>query len=236
MLQVSVSTEAKRVVGPRANFSMASLVQQAIGNSNEVRVLHGHVVALFDEAVVCVDVAARSDDCLRSCWLIDTCRRLWPEPLLACIEHNCVFEMFVPWLVHGLRSALFRSSFSLLIETWAWDLKLEALPVEHLIVVKTRRSCVETDPFASDGLVVTRSLTVLTPHIRLLNASNLILDTEDGILIVDVLTLLTLRYNLGLLASFSSNDANSRVLRGVRQVKAVRRRSEDCIAHCSLLR
>ena len=67
--------------------------------------LHGHVVTLFDEAVVCVDVAAGSDDRLRAGRLVDARRLFRSEALLTRVEHHGVLEMLVPWLVHRLRSA-----------------------------------------------------------------------------------------------------------------------------------
>ena len=203
-------------------------------NSNKVWVLHGHVVALFDEAVVCIDIAAWSNDRLRSSWVIDTCRSLGSESLLACVEYHCVLEMFIPRLTHRLRSALFWSSFGLLVKSWSRDFELETLSIEYLIVVKSRWRGVKTNSFASNCLIVTCSLTVLTPDIGLLNTGHLVLDTEDSILIVDVLALLALCHNLGLLSAFSSNYTDAGILCRVWQVKAVCRRSENCIAHCSL--
>ena len=66
--------------------------------------LHGHVVALLDEAVVGVDVAAGADDSLRASRSVYACGALGAETLLARAEHHGVLEVLVPLLVHGARS------------------------------------------------------------------------------------------------------------------------------------
>ena len=99
--------------------------------------LHRHVIALFDEAVVCVDIASWSDNRLCSCRMINTCCTLWSETFLASVKHYGVLEMLVPRLIHSLRSALF-SCLCVLVKARAWYFELEALSIENLVIVEAR--------------------------------------------------------------------------------------------------
>ena len=99
--------------------------------------LHRHVIALLDEAVVCVDVASWSDNRLRSSRPINTRICFRSETFLASVEHHCILQMLVPGLIHSLRSALL-CSLSVLVEAKAWDFELEALTIENLVIVEAR--------------------------------------------------------------------------------------------------
>lgn len=76
---------------------------------------------------------------------------------------------------------------------------------------------------------------MLLPDVRLLNASDLVFDAKDSILVVDVLALLALGHNLLPLSALAREDPHVRVLCGVAHVETVSSRAEDGVAHCTLL-
>jgi len=197
-------------------------------------VLHGHVVTLLDEAVIRVDVASRPDDWLSSSSMVDARFSFGAEPFLACIEHHSILQVLVARLVHRFGASHF-SLPRVLVQARSRHFKLQGLAVENLVVIEARRGGVETDSLPSNGFVIARTLTVLLPYIWVLNARYLILDTEDGILVVNVLSLLALRHNLLSLASAVAQDADSGLLRRVAQAEAIDSGAENRIAHPTLL-
>ena len=76
---------------------------------------------------------------------------------------------------------------------------------------------------------------MLTPHVLLFNASDLVFNSEDGLLIINVLSLFTLGNDLGPLASHALQDSDARILGRVGHIETIGRRSEDGIAHGTLL-
>jgi len=54
---------------------------------------------------------------------------------------------------------------------------------------------------------------MVTPNILLLDASDLILDAEDGFFVIDMLALFTLCHDLGSFASLAFQDADIWVVR-----------------------
>ena len=76
---------------------------------------------------------------------------------------------------------------------------------------------------------------MLLPDVRLLNASDLVFDAKDSILIVDVLALLALGHNLLPLSALTRKDPHIRILCREAHVETVRSGAEDGVAHCTLL-
>ncbi len=182
--------------------------------------LHRHVETFLDKRAIGIDVATRAYDSLRASAMIDTAGSLGSESFLAGVEDDG--EVFVARLIHcpgSLRILL--SLNSILVEAGAWHFKLQALAVEHLVVVKARRGCIETDTFTSNRLIVTSPRAMLTPNVLVFDASYLVFNSEDGGLVIDVLSMFTLCDNLGALTSIASENANARVLRRVGHVKTI---------------
>ena len=92
-----------------------------IRRSHEVGVLHGHVVALLDEAIVVVDVATRTDDSLRASRVINASSCFGSEASFARVEHNGILKLLASWLIHCARSPLFVDIPTFLVEAWAWN-------------------------------------------------------------------------------------------------------------------
>ena len=98
--------------------------------------LHRHVVAFLDEAIVSVDITARANDRLCASWSIDACGAFRAEPLFACAEDHSILKVLVTLRVHSLRP--FRLVLGILVEARAWYLKLQTLPIEHLVIIEAR--------------------------------------------------------------------------------------------------
>ena len=121
---------------------------------------HRHVVALLDHRVFIGNVGSWAD-VLVSTGLIDiTILTLVLKATLASVEHDSILEMLVPRLTEGPWSAHAVSSCNLqliIILSWPWHLKFEALSVEDLIRVETRRGAVKTNLLAREGFIVSGS-------------------------------------------------------------------------------
>lgn len=196
--------------------------------------LHRHVEALFDKRVFCVDVAARANDGLRATRVVNAAVALRTESLFARIEDDVVLQVLAPCLVHRLRSLAVWLLVG--VQAWAGDIKLETLAVEDLIVVEAGGGCVEPDSLARYSFVVRRPHAVLLPDVGFFDAGDLVFDSENGILVIDVLPLLTLRHNSRSLSSHTLQDSAARVLRRISQFEAIRGRPEEDALHRSLLR
>jgi len=182
-------------------------------------VLHGHVEALFNKAVLRVDVAAWADDRLGAHGLVNARASLGFEPLLARVEHHGILEVLVPRLVH--RAGTFEIRGCFFVETGTWHLELETLAVEDLVVVESRGGGIEADTFARSSFVVSSSHAVLFPNSRIFNAGDLILNAEDLVSVDEVLSLLALSHDLLALPSVTLQDADSGIRCRVGQVKPV---------------
>ena len=107
-----------------------------IRRSHEVGVLHGHVVALLDEAIVVVDVATGTDDGLRASRVIDASSCLGSEASLARVKDDGVLKLLASRLVHRARSLLFVDIPAFLVKAWAGYFKLQTLSIEDLVVIE----------------------------------------------------------------------------------------------------
>ena len=74
---------------------------------------------------------------------------------------------------------------------------------------------------------------MLTPHILVFNAGDLVFDAKHGFFVINVLAVVALSHDLGSLAIVAFQDADSRIGRRVRHIKAISCGAEDGIAHCS---
>lgn len=101
---------------------------------------------------------------------------------------------------------------TILVQARAWYFKLKTRSIEHLVVVEAVRCGIEADPLAIHGLVVARSLFVLFPDIRLINASDLVFDTKESILVVDVLASFTLCNNFCPVSTLCFQNTNTVIL------------------------
>ena len=207
-------------------------------SSDEVRVLHRHVEALLDHRVVRVDVGAGPNNRLRSLLVVNTRVTLRSESLLARVEdHAGVLKLLLgPWLAHRLWPLRILRS-RVLIQARPWHLQLETLPVEDLVVVEARRGSIEAHTLARNRLVITRPRPIALPHVLiLLHASHLIFDAKNGVFIIHVLALFTLRHDLRAFATLALQNANAGIVPLEGHVEAVARRSENGVAHGTLLR
>ena len=110
--------------------------------------LHGHIEALFNHAVLHVHVAAGAYHRLGAARMVETRLPLLLKPLLARIEHDRILQVLVAWLAERARSTL--ESLSLItVLTRARNLELKTLAVENLVEVEPRRSGVEANSLAS---------------------------------------------------------------------------------------
>lgn len=144
--------------------------------------------------------------------MVDARRSLSSEAFFARVEYYTTAEVLAPGLIHRARSPGLLPIPTFLIESGARHLQLKGLSIEHLVVVKARRCSIEADTLSSHNLVIANTLAVLLPDIGFPDARNLVLDTEDSILVVNVLALLALCHNLLLLATLTIKNANSRAL------------------------
>ena len=121
---------------------------------------HRHVVALLDHRVFIGNVGSWAD-VLVSTGLIDiTILTLVLKATLASVEHDSILEMLVPRLTEGPWSAHPISACNLqliIILSRPWHLKFQALSVEDLIRVETRRGAIETNLLAREGFIVSGS-------------------------------------------------------------------------------
>ena len=90
-----------------------------------------------------------------------------------------------------------------------------------MVIIETGRGSVKADSLASNDLIVACSLSVLLPDVRVLDARHLVFYTKDGILVIDMLALLTLRHNLLPLAALAAQNADAVVPPMVLQVESV---------------
>ena len=194
-----------------------------ISKSHKVGVLHRHVIALLDKAIVVVDIASRTDNSLCARSVINACSCFRSEALLARVENDSILKMLATRLVHGAWSLLFLDVPAFLVEAGAGYLEFQALSIEYLIVVEAWRCGIEADALAGNGLVVACTLLVLLPDVRLFNARDLVLNAEDCIFVVHMLALLTLRHNLTPLATLVAQEAYVGVTNSVALVETIGR-------------
>lgn len=110
---------------------------------------------------------------------------------------------------------------TILIEPRSWHLKLQALSVEHLVVVESRRCGIETDALASHALIITCTSAFLLPALIVLDASDLILDAEDRITVIHVLSLIRLGDNLSALAVDGLQESHTWIMRVQLRIEAI---------------
>ena len=172
--------------------------------SDKIWVLHRHVVALLYHWIISVDIGSWTNNWLSACLVIDAGICLASEAFLARVEHDsCPLHLLWTGLTtHRFRaSAILRSRIS--VQAWSWHFQLQALTIEDLVIVESRWGGVEADPLSSDRLVVTSTCLFLLPvGCFILNASDLILNSENCFFVVYMLALLALCNNLCSLASF----------------------------------
>ena len=203
--------------------------------SNEVRVFHWHIEALFYHGVVRVNIWAWPDDRLCTFLVVNAGVALGPETLFTGIEDDSgILKLLAPGLAHSLRAFCVASS-RVLVQTWSWHLQLETLSIEDLIVIESRWGRIEADSLSCDRLVVSGSRALITPDIRVFDASDLIFYTEDGLLVVNMLALFTLCDNLGTLATLTFQNSHCWIIWHHGHAEAVTIRAEDSITHSSLL-
>ena len=121
--------------------------------------LHGHIEALFEHWVVVIDVGPRSDYFGSSCLWSVTIVAFILEALLTGIEHHSIFEMLITRLAISFGSCFASCCLSFRILTRARYFELKALPIEYLVIVEPRWSCIKPYPFASKCLIVS------SPHL-----------------------------------------------------------------------
>ena len=206
--------------------------------SDEVGMLHWHVEAFFNHWIVRVDIRSWSNDRLSAHLMIDTCAGLRAESLLASIEDNSSrLERLdsTSRHSHGLgASAVLWTRVP--VQTRPWHLKFQALSIEDLVVIEAGRGGIETNSFTGSRLIIGSACTLIFPAISIfLNASDLILDSKDSFFIVNMLTLLTLRHNLGPLSRIRLKNTNPWVSCWVWLAKAICCRSEDGVLHTSFM-
>ena len=206
--------------------------------SDEVRVLHWHVEAFFDHWVVRVDIWSWTNDWLCAHLVVNRGAGLRAESPLTCIENDssCLKWLTIASLLsHGLgTSAVLWTCVA--IQARSWNLELQALTIEYLVVIEARRSGVETNSFTSSRLIIGSACTLILPaSCVVLNASDLILNSKDSFFIVDMLTLLALRHNLSPLSRIRLKNANPWVLCWVWLIKAIGCWSEDGVLHASFV-
>ena len=205
--------------------------------SDKVRVLHRHVVALLYHWIVSIDIGSWTNDWLGSCLVVNAGISLASEAFLARIEHNtCSLHLLWTRLTtHRFwASAVLRSWIS--VQAWSWHFQLQALSVEDLVVVESWWGGIETDPLSSNWLVVTgASLLLLPVGGFILNASDLVLNTENCFFIINMLALLALCNNLGSLASLRSKNADAGRRWMVILIEAIGCWLKDGITHIAFL-
>ena len=200
--------------------------------SDKVRVLHWHVETLLDERVLVVDIRARADILLCSRSMVNTLHALRLESLLWRVEHNCILDVLVSWLVEGLWSIWYISL--ILVETWSRHFKFKTSAIEYLVVVESWRGCIKTDSSARCGFKITCSLLPMFPLIQSLHACDLIFSTKDSFFIIDVFSLITLCHNLGSFATFALKDADAWILGWEWHIETIRGRLEHAVWHSLL--
>ena len=144
--------------------------------------------------------------------MVDTCAGLRAESLLASIEDNSSrLERLdsTSRHSHGLgASAVLRTCVP--VQTRPWHFKFQALSIEDLVVIEAWRGGIETNSFTSSRLIIGSTCTLILPaSCVVLNASDLVLDSKDCFFVVDMLTLLALRHNLGPLSRIRLKNTNS---------------------------
>ena len=106
--------------------------------SNEVRVFHRHIEALFYHGVVRVDIRTWSDDRLRALLVVNAGVTLRSETLFTGLEDDAsVLKLLRPGLAHCLRAPCIGRS-RVLVQAWSWHLQLKTLSIEDLIVIESR--------------------------------------------------------------------------------------------------
>ena len=132
--------------------------------------------------------------------MVDAGTGLRAETFLTRIEYH---SSRLKWLINSNRFSHRLGASSVLrtrvtVKTRPWHFKFQALSIEDLVVIEARRCGVETNSFTGRRLIIGSACTLIFPaSSAFLDASDLILDSEDGFFVVNMLTLLTLRHNLG---------------------------------------
>ena len=114
------------------------------------------------------------------------------ESFLRGIENHPVLGVLGSIVLESLWSALDLRLVP--IQTRSWHFKFETLPIEHLVVVESRRSGIETDFPACYLLEVLCSLLSVFPFLKTLDASDLSISSKHLILhrlVVNMLATLT---------------------------------------------
>ena len=211
------------------------LTLKSATSSNKVWMFHRHIEALLYHWVVSINVGAWTNNRLGSLLMVNACIAFRPETLLARIENDTgILKLLISWLIHGLGAFRINRS-GVLIQARAWHLKLETLPVEDLVIIEARGGCIKADTLSGNWLIVASPGAMVTPNILLLDASDLILDAEDGFFVIDMLALFTLCHDLGSFASLAFQDADIWVVRHHVHGETIRLWSEDSVAHHALL-
>ena len=137
--------------------------------SEEVTVLHAHVETLLHHCVFQVAVGAWTDLLIRAMLMYVSRQSLEFESLLLTVkDRHVVLQDFGPRLLERarprlrgcsdfvlwLRSIVYFMVHAVSVLPWPRYIKLQALPVENLIVVKSWRCFIESNILAREDLVI----------------------------------------------------------------------------------
>ena len=133
-----------------------------------------------------------------ACLNIICLQALWFEPLLLRVkDSHRIFYALGPWLLEGSWSDKFLSTHLVLwlggggnfvhwlcgVLTWSGHIKLEALAIEHLIVVKSGRRVIESNVLAGEHFVVTGTTLIRPLSSRIIEVILYFLASFENILV-----------------------------------------------------
>ena len=142
--------------------------------SKEIAMFHTHVEGLFNHGIFHVYVRTWTNVGTSAFLMLVSGQTLFLESLFLAVEDGFALEARLggvgfasrslesswPYLIISPHSILWLAgmtyvgSMSLRILTRAWNIKLQTLSIEHLVVIETRRSMIEANVLAREHFVI----------------------------------------------------------------------------------
>ena len=137
--------------------------------SEEVTVLHAHVETLLHHCVLQVTVGAWTHFLIRAMLMNVCCQSLEFESLLLTVkDSHVVLQDLGPRLLERARprlrgcsdfvlwlgSIIYFMVHAVSVLPWTWHIKLQTLPIEHLIIIESWRCLIEANVLAGEDLVI----------------------------------------------------------------------------------
>jgi len=137
---------------------------------------HTHVKALFNHRVFQIDIRSRTNCLIGAMLMVKGLKTFKSKSLILTIKNSTklirsCFHSFTSRLLECSRSDLFLSSklvfrltcdsnllsFLCWVLSWTWHIKLQALSIEYLVIVESRRCLIKSNILSRKNFIITSS-------------------------------------------------------------------------------